>query len=326
MTDFSPAPKPEDGKLGIEWHPWYRVFYQNLRDSVFPPKLPPLKLTSRPVKVQSIWSRDAAFGPSQLVALVVHVALIVLLLVPLYSTIVHPPATVNGIRTQIAGISPFTWRLPAGENPDRGGGSGGDQNPIPPSTGKPSPFALVQLTPPTVTIRNLNPEVTAPPTLVGDPNLKFSNPNLTNIGDPQETTVTNSNGPGTGDGIGTRHGTGIGDGDGPGLGPGEGGNTGGEGVPYAGGCDYGSPSCVYCPDPKYSDAARQVKFMGTVIVQLIVNADGRPSDIVVIKDPGMGLGEKAVEAVRTWQFRPALGPNRKPAATRINIEVQFRLL
>jgi len=66
--------------------------------------------------------------------------------------------------------------------------------------------------------------------------------------------------------------------------------------------------------------------MGTVVVQLVVNADGKASDIIVIKDPGMGLGEKAVEAVKTWQFRPARGPNGKPAATRVNIEVQFRLL
>jgi periplasmic protein TonB len=330
MDNFSAPPEPKEIKairnsFGIEWQPWFKTFYRNLRDAIAPPKLPPLRLTSQSVKVRSIWSRDAAFGPSQTLALALHLGFIALLAVPLYNKIASsaPPAIVIG--GPPIEVPPYTWRLPPGDKPAQGGGSGGDHNPVPPSAGRLPPFALLQITPPTVTIRNPNPALPAQPTLVGNPNLKISSPDLPNLGDPEERTVSDSNGPGTGDGIGTRHGTGIGGGNGPGFGLGDGGGAGG-GPNDAGAKGYGTPSCLYCPDPKYSEAARQVKFMGTVMVQLIVNADGRPSDIVVIKDPGLGLGEKAIEAVKTWQFKPALGPNGKPAATRVNIEVQFRLL
>jgi TonB family protein len=357
MGSFSVPPKPEEGQakknsfgievphdlkgrhqtvrkaesggcapgMSIKWQPWFQTFYQNLRDAIAPPKLPPLKLTSQPVTVRSIWSRDKAFGPSQIIALALHIGLIALLVAPLYQTTTYPPPAVIMIGSHTSGISPYTWRLPTGENQAHGGGGGGDRNPIPPSTGRPPSFAFVQLTPPTVTIRNQSPALAAEPTLVGNPALRIAGPSLLNFGDPLQTSVTDSNGPGTSGGIGNGHGTGIGNENGPGLGPGEDGGTGGG--PYSAGTHgYGSPSCVYCPDPKYPEAARQVKFMGTVTVQVVVNPDGRASDIVVIKDPGMGLGEKAVEAVKTWQFRPALGPNDKPAATRVNIEVQFRLL
>ena len=173
-------------------------------------------------------------------------------------------------------------------------------------------------------IRNPNPRLTATPTLIGPPDLKLPSPNLPNYGDPLARIITDSNGPGSGGGIGSGSGGGIGSGTGGGLGPGSGGGTGG-GVYNAGTGGYGIPSCLYCPDPKYSEEARKVKFMGTVVVQAIVNADGHATNIQVVHDPGMGLAEKAIEAVKTWQFKPALGPNGKPAATVVPIEVQFRL-
>jgi outer membrane biosynthesis protein TonB len=48
-------------------------------------------------------------------------------------------------------------------------------------------------------------------------------------------------------------------------------------------------------------------------------------NISIVKDPGMGLGEKAVESVRTWRFRPAAGPNGKIIPVIVPIEVTFRL-
>jgi TonB family protein len=39
----------------------------------------------------------------------------------------------------------------------------------------------------------------------------------------------------------------------------------------------------------------------------------------------MGLDEKAVEAVRGWQFKPGLGPNGKAVSTIVTIEVVFQL-
>ena len=57
----------------------------------------------------------------------------------------------------------------------------------------------------------------------------------------------------------------------------------------------------------------------------MITADGRATDIHVAKGLGLGLDEKAVEAVRTWRFRPALGPDGKPASVRQTIEVTFHL-
>lgn len=57
----------------------------------------------------------------------------------------------------------------------------------------------------------------------------------------------------------------------------------------------------------------------------IITADGKASDIHVVKGLGMGLDEKAIEAVRTWRFKPALGPDGRPAPVRQLIEVTFHL-
>ena len=56
----------------------------------------------------------------------------------------------------------------------------------------------------------------------------------------------------------------------------------------------------------------------------LVAADGRPRDIRVARSLGMGLDEKAIEAVRTWRFEPAR-KDGNPVAVQINVEVSFRL-
>ncbi len=86
----------------------------------------------------------------------------------------------------------------------------------------------------------------------------------------------------------------------------------------------GYPICAYCPDPEYTEEAIRAKFHGSVLLQLIVGPDGRPTNIQVLKSPGLGLNEKAVEAVQTWHFKPALGPNGKPVAVVIPLELTFR--
>jgi len=116
-----------------------------------------------------------------------------------------------------------------------------------------------------------------------------------------------------------RNGAGVGS-DTGGDGPGEGGGTFRAGVNGV-----GVPVCIYCPPPLYSDGARKAKYMGSVVLQVTVTADGRAVNISIVKDPGMGLGEKAVESVRAWRFRPAAGPNGKIVPVTVPIEVTFRL-
>jgi TonB family protein len=61
-----------------------------------------------------------------------------------------------------------------------------------------------------------------------------------------------------------------------------------------------------------------------VILWLVVGTDGRPHNLRIARSLGMGLDEKALDAVRQWSFRPAT-LNGQPVAVEINVEVSFRL-
>ena len=66
------------------------------------------------------------------------------------------------------------------------------------------------------------------------------------------------------------------------------------------------------------------KYQGTVVLSIIVNPQGQPQDIRVVRSVGKGLDEKAVEAVRKWRFEPAKLKGQ-PVAVQINTEVTFKL-
>ncbi len=325
---FRPAPRAIRGaavsRMTVDWQPFYKVFFQNIRDLISPPKLPPLKVTSQPVKVKDIWSKDKAFGPSQAIALAVHIGITLLILFPLYkfaTNAAQTPVSKNQMVTPLD-ISDYTMKLPAGKDKAGGGGGGGERAPLPATKGKLPKWSMTQIAPPMV---HTKPDSKLEATLLGPPDLKIPSPNLDNYGDPLAKLVNASGGPGGGSGIGTGNGTGIGSGEGGGLGPGAGGGTGGGYFrPGTGGVGY--PSCAYCPDPKYSEEARKAKYQGTVVLQAVITADGRAIEIQVVKGPGLGLEEKAVEAVKQWRFKPALGPSGKPVAVVVPIEVTFRLL
>lgn len=84
------------------------------------------------------------------------------------------------------------------------------------------------------------------------------------------------------------------------------------------------PRAIYAPAPEYSEQARKANFQGTCVLRVLVGADGAVHEVRVERPLGMGLNEKAVEAVRIWRFRPAL-KNGSPVAHEIHIEVSFRL-
>src|SRR5258706_4373765 len=88
----------------------------------------------------------------------------------------------------------------------------------------------------------------------------------------------------------------------------------------------GVPVRLYCPVPEYTDKARAAKYQGSVVLQVVVTTEGRAANISVVKGPGMGLEEAAIEAVKGWKFRPALGPDGHPVATLVPIQVSFRLV
>jgi TonB family protein len=98
-----------------------------------------------------------------------------------------------------------------------------------------------------------------------------------------------------------------------------------DGIPHAGVGGVGVPKCIYCPPPQYSGDARKAKVEGTVVLQVVITTDGRAINVKIVKDPGNGLGMKAVESVRKWKFQPAVGPDGKAVAITVPIEVTFRL-
>ena len=109
---------------------------------------------------------------------------------------------------------------------------------------------------------------------------------------------------------------------GPGVGPGHGGGYGGGAYRVGGGVS--APKALYAPDPEYSEEARKAKYQGTVVLWMVVGADGRPQQVRVQRSLGMGLDEKAIEAVRQWKFEPAK-LNGQAVPVQINVEVNFRL-
>jgi len=196
------------------------------------------------------------------------------------------------------------------------GGGGGNHDPIPASHGNiPKASLDAQLVPPTVILLKEPPKLAMPETVVVAPDVTL--PQGGQIGDPFSKFSFLSNGPGR-DGIGPGCCGGIGPSSGPGVGPGPPGIF----SPGRGGVTV--PEVVFSPEPSFSDEARKSKSQGIVLLMLVVGKDGHPYDIRVRQSLGMGLDEKAIEAVNHWRFRPAT-LNGQPVATQIAVEVDFHL-
>jgi TonB family protein len=85
-----------------------------------------------------------------------------------------------------------------------------------------------------------------------------------------------------------------------------------------------APQVISVRDPEYSKQAREAKYQGTCMLGLVVGTDGSTSHIFVISGLGMGLDEKAIEAVKTWRFKPAMKDGR-PVPMQLAVEVDFHL-
>jgi TonB family protein len=93
--------------------------------------------------------------------------------------------------------------------------------------------------------------------------------------------------------------------------------------PHAGSTET-PPKAIYSPQVEYTDQARDAKLEGICTVSLVVGIDGKPSNVVVVKKLGMGLDERAVEAVSHWKFEPGRRDG-KPVISRLKLDLQFRL-
>ena len=210
--------------------------------------------------------------------------------------------------------------VPAGSHPSNGGGSGGAAERIRASKGMAPPAAQEQLTPPIILRNNAQPRLAAATTVIAPPDLSL--PRMREIGDPLSVLTTPSNGAGVGGGIGGKADGGVGGDGGPGRGPGSGGGCCGN--VYSPGDGVSIPRAIYSPEPEFSEEARRSKYQGEVTLLATIGADGRTRDLLVVRSLGMGLDEKALEAVRTWRFEPGRKDGR-PVAVQMNIVVSFHL-
>ena len=298
----------------------------NIRAALFPEKLPPLHLTSRPVRVREIWGDYNYKKQSAGVSVVVHIAMVAgLIAISIMGA--RAVKQVEKPRETVILIAPdLTPPLPMTKKADTtvgGGGGGGDRDKLQAPKGKLPKLAMQQITPPAIVIRNDHPKLPVEPTVVVPPQIKLAS-NMPSIGNPMAAIPSGppSNGTGSGGGIGSGSGGGVGSGTGPGVGPGHGGGIGGGVFRVGGGVS--APRALDTPDPEYSEEARKAKYQGTCVLWLIVGPDGKPRDVKVARALGMGLDQKAIEAVRNWKFQPAM-KDGKPVAVQINVEVNFRL-
>jgi TonB family protein len=311
--------KPVANDLIVEEAPVWKTLVTSVQDILFPRKLPPLQLTSKPVAVVDRMAVKKPIG-SAIAALVIVVGTLsaILFWVTIRVRAVAPKAA----NADVVDLKPYTPIAPRKSDVMGGGGGGGDRDLVQASKGRLPKFAKDQITPPQI-IRNDHPKLAVEPTIVMPQNIPLPNANMPDIGMPTSSNVTlASNGTGSGAGMGSGKNGGLGSGSGGGYGPGSGGGTGG-GVYHVGG-GVSAPTVIYSVDPEYSDEARRAKYTGIVMVSLIVDAQGTPQHVRVVRQLGMGLDEKAVEAVRQYKFKPAMYQG-KAVPVEVNIEVNFQI-
>lgn len=298
--------------------PMWKTLSNGIHDLFFPTKLPPLELTSKPIPVPDRMAVKR--GPlSSALALVLH--LVILGLIILLGLAEWHTRAIKKQNVTAVDVKPFIPIAPKMQAMG-GGGGGGVHSPVEASKGHLPEISKHPITPPQL-LKVDHPKLPAPPSIMMPNEVKLPNANMPNIGMPNSPQVAlASQGGGSGSGFGSGTGGGIGSGNGNGLGPGEGGGYGG-GVMRPGG-GVSKPVLIYSVDPEFSDEARRAKYQGICVVSLIVDAHGNPQNIQVVRALGMGLDQKAEEAVKQYKFKPAYYHGH-PVPVLINVEVNFRI-
>ncbi len=203
--------------------------------------------------------------------------------------------------------------LPA--RPSNGGNGAGSHDLIDPTQGRIPPFAVTPIAPPMVPLIQ-QPKLPEESAI----NIRLPEDNsMPNIGVHNSTVTLVSNGPGGPNGVGWGKDGVYGPGNGPGWGPGD-----GNSVYVPGQTGVVIPALIFAPEAEFSDEARRNKYQGTCMLSVIVDAHGTPQNVHVIRTLGMGLDEKALEAVRRYRFKPGT-KDGKPVPVIISVAVDFRL-
>jgi periplasmic protein TonB len=257
-------------------------------------------------------------GKAHSVSFLTHAAMIAALAL----IAIHPPkptSTIDSPPTRVLEHLRFPPHfLPPsdGSTLDPGSGSGGGRVPIPTTIGNLLPSSSIPLVRPMLPPQK-EANLPAPPTIF-DSNATPILASVNKIGLPWMKDDTNSPGPGDSNTIGSSNGRTMGDGlhDGPG-GQSESAGRYREGMTMA--------KCAYCPDPQYTDEAREAKTQGKVTLRVLVGADGRAAQIRIVQGIGMGLDERAEQAIRGWKFVPARDAAHRAVPAWVTVEAVFRL-
>jgi protein TonB len=297
--------KPIKNDLIIKEEGVFSSLWSSVRDVFFPVKLPPLVLESKPIAV--VDRMKTKQNPAATGSAIAIYALLFLLIAWLLHKHVQFAAPVKTVLVTELAIPPQ-----APPKADAMGGGGGQRGPTPVTKGTPPKFADEQIVPPKAPPLE-PPKINIEPTIEVQKDVKMAS-SIPQIGIASSPLVGMSMGNGSG--------TGLGSGNGSGLGPGSGGNTGGGPKRIGGGVS--APVLIYSVEPEFSEEARKAKVAGNVLVNLWVDTQGNPSHVRVIRGVGMGLDEKAMEAVRQYKFKPAM-ENGKPVLVELNVEVNFQI-
>ncbi|HEY1343120.1 MAG TPA: energy transducer TonB [Bryobacteraceae bacterium] len=301
--------------------PWYRTFWSNLRDFVLPAG-PPLDITSKPVLVRDIWGQYGRQKKSWVMSVALQSAAMLLLFTVVSAKVA--PQAVGRVMTLLApNIQPYEPKAAPDRDKMAGGGGGGDRSLLAANKGRLPKPALRQFTPPLAVVNNPDPKLVMEPAIIAPPDVALPQVNMAQYGDPLAKLGPPSNGTGSGGGIGSGRGGGVGPGYGGGYGPGQGGGVGGGVFRVGGGVT--APALLLKVEPEYSEEARKAKYQGTVLLYVEVDPAGRATNIRVERSLGLGLDEKAIEAVKKWKFMPGKKDGR-PVTVAALIEVNFRLL
>jgi periplasmic protein TonB len=296
--------------------PWLARVFDNLRLAIHGTKLYPSVVNGAPLHFDAI-DLSGQNGSAQTFSAGVHVAILVALFFAIASAPPNHPLlhslSLGHANKLLPYIRPLT-ESPA--HPSLGSdGSGGGRDSRSARFGNLAPESSMPLVPPRL-VRNDLPVLPAPPA-VFDPNAPANVTAVTNLGLPWMRLDTDSAGQGRGHGFGEGDGDTMGDGNGTGAGDGDG--TG----PYA---NVASPvTCLYCPQPEYTEEARKAKLQGKLLLQVLVGPDGRAIRVRLLQGLGMGLDESAVETVRGWRFSPGRDANKRPVPAWVTIETRFQL-
>ena len=313
-----------DGFIGkaFEEKPIWVGLYESIRDVFFPVKLPPLELTSTPIPVpdrMAVKPNPWAWGISS--AICTSIVLVLLFFVG--KKIIEEVTAPKELSVPVD-VSEWHPKAPKATITNGGGGGGGDHSIVDPNKGHLPKIDKNPIVPPTPIVVD-KPKLAMDAAINVQKNITLpDNPTLPMIGVTKSANVTlASGGQGSGGGMGTGHGGGLGSGSGNGYGPGQGGGAGGGLYRVGGGVS--APVALNDVEAEFSDEARRAKYQGVCIVSLIVDAQGNPQDPHVVRALGMGLDEKALEAVRKYKFKPAMKDGHTPVPVMINVEVNFRL-